>query len=314
LIVDLSIKDSYPVDLRYLQYFVAVAEELHFTRAAVRLHVTQPALSVQIRKLETEVGARLLSREGRNVRLTQAGRVFLEQSRQMLALARASVGIAQRAASGEIGHLSIGYHNPASFRIFPTIVPAFRKDHPEITLTFHDLRIPQQIERLRRDELDVGFVWLPIPTDEFEVRELRRESLVVLLPVDHRLSSSAEVSIKQLSHEPLILFPRAADPESYIQIEQLFRHAGAVLNVAYELETLLSMIGFVAMGCGCSILPDYVRGIPRQGVAYKRLRPSGIFKSMGVIKKKQATDLAESFFRYTVANAAQTGLGRPRGK
>ncbi len=288
------------MDVRYLEYFEAVAEELHFTRAAERLGVTQPALSVQIRKLETEVRARLLSRENRNVKLTEAGQVFLEHARQMIALSRNSVIRARRAASGEIGHLSIGYHNPASFRVFPTVVPAFRKKWPDVHLTFHDLRIPQQLEQLRREELDIGFVWLPVPAEGLVAQELTQESYVAVLPADHRLASLPRVSVKDLSQEPLILFPRALDPESYQQIEHLFRAADAALNVAYELETLLSMVGFVAMGCGCSILPEYVREIPRKGVVYKRLRPPILMKSLGMIKRKRASDLAESFFKFTV--------------
>lgn len=300
------------MNLRYLQFFVTVAEELNFTRAAERLHVTQPALSMQIQNLEAELGTTLLARESRNVRLTDAGRIYLGKARQMLALASDSADMARRAAKGEIGHLSIGYNNPASFRIFPKLVPAFRRKRPDVHLTFHDLRVPQQIASLRRDELDLGIVWLPIPTDEFDVHELITERFIAVLPTDHRLASASSIGIENLSHEPLIVMPRAMDPESYQQIEQLFRRNGAVMNVAYELETLLSMLGFVAMGCGCSILPEYARNIRRKGVVYKRLRPPNIVKSLAIIKKKHASDLAQAFFKFAADSIGDSSTERGR--
>ncbi len=288
------------MELRHLRYFVAVAEGLSFTRAAARLHIAQPSLSVQIQKLEAEVGATLLSREGRNVRLTEAGRVFLERAQKMLADATQSVAMARRAAKGEIGNLSIGYNTPAEFRVFPTLVPAFRKKWGDVHLTFHSLKIPQQLEALRRNELDLGFVWLPVPTDEFDVGELTQEPLVAVVPSNHRLAAARSVSIKDLSQEPLVLFSRMLAPDSFHQIEELFMRASAVMNVAYELENLLSMINFVAMRMGCGIVPDHTRTIRRKGIVYRPLRPPNLIRTLAVIKRKGRGDLAESFFRFTI--------------
>lgn len=289
------------MELRHLRYFIVVAEELSFTRAAARLYIAQPSLSVQIHKLEAEIGTQLFCRAGRNIELTAAGRVFLEKARQSLALANAGVAAAKRAAEGEIGHLSIGYNNPAGFRVLPKIVPAFREKWPNIHLTFHSLGTSaEQLERLRQDELDVGFAWLPVPEEEFDAQELSEEPLVVALCERHRLASMPSVSITDLSHEPLILFIRALDPQTYHQIEQLFARVGAVLNVAYELDTTLSMINFTAMGSGCSLLPDYARGLHRDGIIYKPLRTPNLVKKLAVIKKKGRGDLAEAFVRFTV--------------
>jgi DNA-binding transcriptional LysR family regulator len=290
------------MELRHLRYFVAVAEELNFRRAAERLHIAPPALSVQIRNLEIEIGADLLSREGRNTKLTDAGRVFLGKARQTLALASTGVTLARQAAKGEIGHLSIGYNAPAEFRVFPKIIPAFKKKAADVHLIFHRLETSQMIEGLRRDELDLGFVCLPIPTGEFDVQELANEPLVALLPADHRLASASIVSIKDLSNEPLILHARALDPESFQQIEQLFLRAGATMNVIYQLDTSLSMINFVSMGIGCSLLPGYAARIHVDGIVYKPLRPSTMVKTLAIIKKKGKGGLAESFYRFTVDN------------
>lgn len=294
------------MELRHLRYFVAVAEELSFSRAAERLHIAAPPLSVQIRQLETEIGADLLSREGRNIKLTEAGRVFLEQARKTLTDASRGIALARQAANGEIGHLWIGYNMPAEFRIFPRIIPQFNKKSPGVHLTFHDLKNPQILDALRRDELDVGIVWLPIDTDEFDVHELTQEPLVAVLPADHRLASASSVCVKDLSHEPLILPSRVLASLTFQQFEQLFQSAQATMNVAHELESSRSTIAFVAMGMGCSLLPDYVRALHMDGVVYKPLRPPNIVKTLAIVKKKRCSALVESFYQFTVSRFAES--------
>jgi DNA-binding transcriptional LysR family regulator len=299
------------MELRHLRYFVAVAEEMSFRRAASRLHIAPPPLSVQIRNLEAEIGADLFSREGRGIRLTEAGRVFLEQARKTLIDAKRAIELARYAANGEIGHLSIGYNAPTGFRIFPKVIPAFKERWPNVRLTFRAHNLGQQLERLEREELDVGFIWLPVPAGQFDVQPLVQEPLVAVLPTDHRLASKQSISVKDLSPEPLILLARELDPDTYHEIETLFQRAGATMNVAYELENSLSMINFVAMGCGCSLLPDYTRAIRQEGVVHRPLRPPNLAKTLAVIKKKGRGGLAEMFFRFTTEHIAGSG-GRRR--
>jgi DNA-binding transcriptional LysR family regulator len=298
------------MELRHLRYFVAVAEEVNFRRAAERLHMATPPLSVQIRNLEREIGVELFSRAGRNIKITDAGRAFLDHARQTLAHASGGIAVARRAANGEIGHLTIGYNTPAEFRIIPKIVPAYRRRWPDVHLTFRRLENSQVIEALRRNELDIGFVCLPIPIGEFDAQELTQEPLVAVLPAEHRLASAASVSIKDLLHEPMILFPRVLDPESYNQVEQLFIRAGSALNPIYELENSLSIINFVAMGVGCSILPDYARRIRVDGIVYKPLRPRNIVKTLAVIKKKKSiSELTDAFYRFSLDNLPKNKAG-----
>lgn len=292
------------MELRHLRYFVAVAEELSIRRAAARLHIEPPPLSKQIRALEEEIGAELLAREGRGHRitLTEAGRIFLEHARKTLVDANRGAVLARQAAQGAIGNLAIGYDAPAEFRVFPKIVPAFQKKWPQVHLSFQSLNVAQQLEKLRRDELDIGFVWMPIPAAEFDAHELLKEPLIAVLPADHRLARASKVSIKDLSAERLIMFPRALYPDVYYQVEQLFLGAGAVMNVVYELESPLSVVNFVAMGSGCSLLPDYVRCIRHDGVVHKPLRPQSMVKSLAIVKKKGRGNVADSFYRFTVEN------------
>ena len=176
------------MELRHLRNFVALAEELNFTRAAVRLHMAQPALSVQIRRLEKEVGAELLLRAGRNTKLTEAGVVFLQHARQMLAQVPVSIASAQQAAKGEIGQLRIGCSAAAEFRVFPAIVPAFKKQWPNIHLSFRQMGSIAQVDALRRGDLDLAFTWLPIAGSEFDIEELNTEPFIAMIHAGHPLS------------------------------------------------------------------------------------------------------------------------------
>ena len=295
---------SYNLEIRHLRCFLAVTEELNFTRAARRLNMAQPALSVCIKNIETGLGTRLFERDNRNVQLTEAGRILIAQARQMLAVHERTIDLTRRAAAGEIGSLSIAYTNPAGFLALPTLLPSYKRERPGVHLDFHDLRIPQQIEQLRRGELDIGFVWLPAPVENLEVHVLANEPYVVVLPADHPLAAEDAITITQLSNEPIVSVQRALDPISRSEIEQLFSQAGAALNISYELETLLSVLGFVAMGCGASLVPGYVRHISCAGVVYKPLRGAKLTKQLAIIIHKDASPLARNFFEF----AAKTKL------
>ena len=287
------------MELRHLRYFVAVAEELSVTRAAARLYISHPALSVQIRQLETEIGAALLIREGRGIKLTEAGRIFLEQARRVLAEANRGVSLVRRAVAGEIGHLSIGYIPVAAVEDFPNIIPAFKKKWPDIHLSFHNLGSQQQFEAVQRGDLDLGFVWLPASPDDFDVQQLRNARFVAVLPARHRLASKSVVSVKELSKEPLFTFPRQLDPDMYHQIEHLFVSSGSAMNVMHELESALSIVSFVAMGLGCSIVPEYARIIRQKGVVYKTLGPAAVTRTLGLVKRKGGAGLAHTFYSFT---------------
>jgi DNA-binding transcriptional LysR family regulator len=290
------------MDLARLRHFVVIAEEMNFTRAAQRLRSTQPSLSLQIRKLEHELKLQLFAREGRGIILTDAGRVFLDGARRILSEADRQVVHARQAADGRFGHLSIGYDAAAEFRVFPTLIPAFRKQWPDVRLSFHLMKNSQQLEALNREELDLAFVFLPIPGEEFEFREIATMSVIVALPTRHRLATAASVSVRDLSHEPMILFPRSLDPYTYNQIEQAFFEARAVLNVALETAILLSAVNFVSIGGGCSLLGDYARRISWEGVTYKPLVPPIPMKTIGIVKKQSRMGLTESFYRFAVAH------------
>jgi len=287
------------MELRHLRYFLTIAEELSFRKAAARLHIAQPALSVQVRQLETEIGVSLFSREGgRGIKLTDAGSVFLDHARETLTKVGRGVTEARLAARGECARVAIGFVPAAEYRIFPKLVPALRKARPNVHFSFRDLKTLEQLEAIRQGELDLGFGWLPIPGKDFDWHPVVEDSFIVVLPASHRLVAQSAVSIRDLSNEPLIFFPQQLYPDTHRRIERLFLSAGAVMNVIYELETSPSMINFVAMGGGCSLLPGYASAIRHEGVVYRPLEPPNVVISLAMIKKKGRGGLVESIFKF----------------
>ena len=150
------------VELRHLRYFVAVAEELNFTRAAARLRTAQPSLSQQIRRLEREVGVQLLERTNRRVQLTAAGRAFLREARELLNHADRAVQAAVRADAGQMGTLSVGVMPAAEIQILPRILPAVASRLPDVKLSLHSVPFADALAGLRNQSLDVSFLWAPV--------------------------------------------------------------------------------------------------------------------------------------------------------
>ena len=262
------------MELRHLRYFVAVAEELSFTRAAERLHIGQPPLSQQIQALEAEVGARLFDRSKRWVRLTEAGKLFLADARRVLALAEQAKETARRAQRGEAGELRVGFTFSTPFTpLFATVVRRYRQRYPGVLLTFHEMATLPQLAKLEARELDLGFVRsvsVAIP-DTITLTNLRQDPLRLVLPADSPLATMADVAVKDLEGYPFVVFPKDAGTGIHPQIFRLCRAAGFTPRIAMEAGEASTIIGLVAAGCGISVLPSSFEGIHMEGVVYRPL-------------------------------------------
>jgi DNA-binding transcriptional LysR family regulator len=212
-------------ELRHLRYFVAVAEELNFSRAAKRLHMAQPPLSVAIRKLERELGVSLFNRSSHEVTLTEAGIAFLPGARRALAEADTAVAAAQRASAGEMGTLRLGYNWSAQFETLPTIGRAFASGRPEVELVTEEMRPNRMLAALRSGALDVGIALDPDILDELSYELVRREPLVAVLSSNHPLAGDETLALDGLAQE-FLLFPRELAPRLHDFYVNLCRRAG----------------------------------------------------------------------------------------
>jgi len=244
------------IELRHLRYFIAVAEELHFGRAAARLNISQPPLSQQIQILEQQVGARLLARTNRSVSLTEAGRQFLADSRQILSLVDDAAARAERLHLGETGELRIGFTSSAPFiSAVSDTLSSFRRHYPDVHIQTREINTREQIVPLNEGSLDLGLMRNTHLPDTLAWEVILREPLLAMIPRDHPLAELDSVTLAQLAQEPFVFFDPHVGTGLYDDILGLMRRYGQVPVITQEVGEAMTIIGLVAAGLGVSILP-----------------------------------------------------------
>ncbi len=297
------------MELRHLRYFIAVAEELHFGRAAQVLGISQPPLSQQIQALEQEVGARLFERTNRRVELSEAGRLFLQEARLVLAQVDKAADVARRAQLGELGELKIGFTSSAPFNSsIPQAIFAFRQAFPAVHLNLQEMSSTEVAESLVDESIQVGLMRpLPLP-DSLSVVELMREPLVAVLNAGHPLVQGSErgLHLAQLAQEPFVFFPRTYGSGLYAQLLNLARDAGFSPHFAQEAGEAMTIIGLVAAGLGVSVLPASYQRIRIDGVVYRTLLDQEAVTAVWLVQRKGIqTPMAKAFVELLTRKAAQ---------
>jgi len=288
------------MELRHLRYFVAVAEELNFTRAAARLHMAQPPLSQQIRQLEDELGVKLFDRTKHEVRLTEVGRAVLEEARRTLVQVGRVAIAARRAAEGQTGSLVVAFSSSMPHTVLPRVLRAFRSRFPEVTLSLQERSTEEQVELLKSGRVDVGFLRLPLEetAGSLVVEPILVESLVVALPKGHRLAKQRAVSVKSLANEPFVSLPRHAVPGLHDQIEAMCRRAGFRPIVSQEAQQIQAIIGLVSAGLGVAIVPASIQTLHPEQVVYRPIKgPRVLTKTAAAYEAGNSSPVLRSFLR-----------------
>ncbi len=253
------------IELHHLRYFVAVAEDLHFRRAAQRLNVAQPALSRAIKWLEGELGAALFLRTTRNVALTEAGRVFLEETRLALTRIERAQSLARSAAAGEAGRLSVAYMDFAINGPLPAILSAFRAEHPGVSIDLAHMWTERQRAAITAGEIDIGFLIGPFEAPGIASLPILSERFVAVLPEDHALAAKQEIALADLAREPFILGTSAFWGPYRRMVDELCLAAGFTPSVVQEAYNSDGIFGLVAAGMGVSIYVEGARNFALRG-------------------------------------------------
>lgn len=257
------------MELRHLRYFAAVAEERHFGRAAKKLGIAQPPLSKQLQDLEAELGFSLFDRSRRPVELTAAGQTLLGHARSLFESLEIAVRETRRAGAGHSGRLTIGYPQSLAYSGLTGILRAFRQHSPEVAIEVRELPPGEQIEALKRGDLDIGFVRAPLHEPQLASENIRDEKLVLALPADHRLAIRERVALSAVAGEPFVFFPRARGPGFFDFLMEFCRDCGFTPHIVQQAPQI-DVLALVAAGFGLSILPDSVRELKRADIV---LRP-----------------------------------------
>ena len=259
------------VELRHVRYFVAVAEELNFTRAAARLHTSQPSLSQQILQLEAAIGVALLDRSRHHVALTDAGRVFLREARDILGRLEHARRLARQAADGRAGDVSVGTFPAADVRILPVLRPLVATHLPNLRLLLHSKYALEPVTALQNGRLDVAFLRGPLEIDGLDVVELQRESIVVVLPAHHALARRQRIPVQLLHDLPCITMERSLAPALYDAVASVYRRARIRMHAVSSADNVLGHLQLVQEGLGFALLADSVRSLLPPGVVVKPL-------------------------------------------
>jgi DNA-binding transcriptional LysR family regulator len=261
------------MELRHIRYFLAVAQELNFTRAAALVHIGQPPLSQQIKDLEAEVGAQLFRRLAQGAELTVAGRAFLEQIERVLPQVERAKVAAQRAARGEIGSLHVGFTSSSAFStVVPSAIRSFRRAYPGVDLSLEEAGTTRLTNGLLKGELDVVFL-RPGATvsQDLQIRLLSEEPMLVALPTCHPAAAANEISLIDLRDEPFILFPRATGATLFDTTIAACRDAGFEPILGQSAPQIDSIVNLVAAELGVSLVPASMNQLQVSGVVYREI-------------------------------------------
>jgi len=257
------------MELRYLRYFVAVAETRNFTRAAEKLSISQPPLSQQILRLEKEIGTPLFLRLKSGVELTEAGEAFYKEARQILLLTDQALEKTRGIARGINGKATLGFACSSVFH--PILFERLKKFHtryPSATLLSEESSMSQLMQSLRDGTLDAAFVRLPCQTSqEFTLHTLTQERMFLVVREEEAKTPLAAI----LAESPLILFPRELAPSLYDLIIRFCHDQGVVPQLATQAPQMSASIAMVASGFGFTFVPESLTIIAMPGVSYRRI-------------------------------------------
>ena len=257
------------MELRHIRYFIAVAEELNFTRAAEKLFTAQPSLSQQIRDLESEIGVKLFSRTKRKVELTKAGEVFLKEARLVLQQANLAIQVTRDSVRKSNRKIKIGFVPSAEVKIFPKIMPFIRQKMPSLNVELKSINTIEQEEALLKGDLDVAFLRQTV--EGFKNNLIYQEELVLVMSVEHPLARENEIPVNLLQDQNIIVTDPNFSGALGILTNQYLEENNIKYKKIQNASNMLLTLNLVSMGMGVAILPDYVITLLNPSICFRKI-------------------------------------------
>lgn len=271
------------MELRQIEYFIEVAKREHVTDAANAMHVAQSAVSRQIFNLESELGVQLFIREGRNVKLTPIGRVFLENMKEAMQVIANAKREVTEFLDPERGTIRIGFPSSMANYTLPTVISAFRDMYPNVKFKLNQGTYHSLIDAVISGEIDLAVLG-PVPKEEKKIKTkiLFDEKLVALLPINHLLADNSTINLSDLRNDQFILFP-----DGFILKEIVVnacKQLGFKPNVSFEGNDIDAIKGLVSAGLGVTLIPEItlIDSLPRSTVKIPIIEPE-VTRSVGII-------------------------------
>jgi DNA-binding transcriptional LysR family regulator len=267
------------MELRHLRYFVAVAEELNFTRAAEKLRLAQPSLTRQIHNLEEELGVPLLHRIKNQVTLTDEGKRFLVDARRLVVLSLESIETVKRFSREASGELNLGYLFKFDCDFLPTTLKTFYRTVPEMAVNLFDMTPAKQLLALAARTIDLAFVGLRPPEANKETSVLSwqcvvQHNVVVVLPASHALAKKQQVRIEDLKTDFFVAMSEETHPGSRLWLSSLCKEVGFVPRILQDVELESGIMAFVAEGLGVTLAREQIKHLPHPRVIFRPVVPA----------------------------------------
>jgi|SRR5690625_912218 len=256
------------LDARILRYFMAVAEELNFSRAAQRLHISQPPLSTAIRQLEENLGVRLFNRSSRHVQLTAAGRVLYQEAAYLLQRQQEVKNLVHRIGEGLLGQIRIGFVGSMIYRDLNKVIDHCDTQYPAVEHLWLEMNSAEQVELIERGGLDIGIIHDSPISEQVASTPLTQESFLVCVHENHRLSTQTSVCLQDLKEDNFIVFSRALSPRYYELILSMYLQSGFYPRIRFEARHWLSVISLVSQQIGIAIVPHCLSRAGVSGLAF----------------------------------------------
>jgi DNA-binding transcriptional LysR family regulator len=285
------------MELRHLKYFVAVAEELHFSRAAAKLNIATPTLSAQIRALEAQLGAQLFTRKTRSVALTHVGKRFLDEARATLRQADQAELVGRRAARGDMGSIAVGYVLSAACGGFvAATINDFRKSHPDVSFQLRKMETIPQLKALIDGTLDIAFCRTPDrhPTG-LTGFTVDRQSFWLAVPEGHPLASYKEVSPDMFAGEPFVATLLEMEMGFWSNMRAI-TPTGTSMRIVARVPDAISVLTSVAAGIGIAVLSASLTRIALPGVVFRKIvAATQLSEHSAVFRKNEGAPVIKAF-------------------
>jgi DNA-binding transcriptional LysR family regulator len=295
------------MELRHLRYFLALAEELSFTRAADRVGIAQPPFSQQIQALEREIGVQLVDRTPRRVSLTEAGTVFAERVRSILSRVTEAVTVTQQIERGIAGHVRVGFTESGCFH--PAVTQAlleFRQSYPGLDLTLVENNSTNLVAMIRDGVIDAAFIRPPFTRDaEVTYEAMLEEKMVVAVSRGHRLARHKRTTLAELSDETFVFYHRRVRPGLTDTVIAACERAGFHPRQGQEAPQLTSTLNLVAAGLGVSVVPESLRRLRTNDIAYLGLQGDAPHAGLGLASRANERSMAVKNFIAIAQRVAQ---------
>lgn len=290
------------MELRQLRYFIEVAERQHVTEAAENLNVAQSAVSYQLTKLEEELGAKLLERVGRNIKVTQIGKIFLQDVKNALKMLDEAKEKVDEYLDPHAGSIKIGYPTSLARYWLPNVISSYKQDEPNVNFHLRQGSYAYLIDAVKNGEIDLAFLGpVPMKDPDLEAKILFTENIVALLPNHHPLADRKSLSLSDLRTDSFVLFPKGYVLRK-IAVEACHA-AGFEPKITSEGEDMDALKGLVSAGIGVSLLPEstFYDSVPRFTIKVPIETPKAM-RTVGVIipKHRDIAPSEKNFYQFLI--------------